>query len=255
MLIDFGKSVQDYLRYRAGFPSSFFERVARFGVGQAGQRVLDLGSGTGTVAHGFASAGCRVVALDPSSAMLHGAQHIQPTTASLGYVRAFAETLPFAEDTFEVVVAAQCWHWFDRPKVAQGVRQLLRPNGQIVIAHFDYYEMDGNIVDETEQLLAVFNPTFNPKQLGIGGQFGFYPQWAIDLEQAGYREIETFSYIEAVSYSHAGWRGRIRASAGVVSMDAERVPAFDYALSQMLSQNYDDPLHIPHRVWAVIAKK
>ncbi len=254
-MIDFGRAVQDYLRHRVGFPPSFFERVARFGVGADGQSVLDIGSGTGTLAHGFAQRGCRVVALDLSSAMLRGAQHIQPSNASLGYVRALAESLPFADATFDVVVAGQCWHWFDRPHVAQGVRQVLRPNGKVVIAHFDYYAVEGNIVHETEQLIEVFNPSFNPEQLGLVGQFGFYPQWTIDLEQAGYREIETFSYTESISYSHAGWRGRMRASAGVVSMDAQRVPAFDYALSQMLSQNYADPLTIPHRVWVVIAQK
>ena len=253
-MIDFGKAVQDYLRYRVGFPPSFFERLAPYGVGLNEQTVLDLGSGTGTLAHGFAQHGCRVVALDPSSAMLHGAQHVQPLDTSLDYVRAFAESPPFADGAFDAVLAGQCWHWFDRPRVAQRLRHVLRPNGIIVIAHFDYYPIEGNIAYETQQLLEVFNPSFDPQSLGLAGQFGFYPQWTIDLEQAGYHDIETFSYIESVTYTHTAWRGRMRASAGVVSMDTERVPAFDYALSQFLIQNYSDPLHIPHRVWAVIAK-
>lgn len=253
-MIDFGKAVQDYLRYRAGFPPSFFERIAPYGVGLGGQSVLDLGTGTGSLAHGFAQRGCRVIGLDPSSAMLHGAQQTRPSDTALAYVRGFAESLPFAHETFDVAVAGQCWHWFDRPHVAQRLRSVLRPNGLIVIAHFDYYPIAGNIAQETQQLIEVFNPDFDPQRLGLAGQFGFYPQWTIDLEQAGYHEIETFSYIESVTYSHAAWRGRIRASAGVVSMDAERIPSFDYALSQFLLQNYRDPLSIPHRIWAVVAR-
>ena len=54
MQIDFGKTAQDYGRYRAGFPSALFDRLATFDIGTTGQRVLDLGTGTGTLARGFA---------------------------------------------------------------------------------------------------------------------------------------------------------------------------------------------------------
>ncbi len=66
MQIDFGKTAQDYGRYRAGFPPPLFERLATFGIGVPGQRILDLGTGTGTLARGFALRGCQVTGLDPS---------------------------------------------------------------------------------------------------------------------------------------------------------------------------------------------
>ena len=61
--VDFGKTAQDYGRYRAGFPESFFDRLTAMGVGLPGQRLLDLGTGTGTVARGFARRGCIVTGL------------------------------------------------------------------------------------------------------------------------------------------------------------------------------------------------
>src|SRR5437870_4642083 len=62
--MDFGAAAPDYARHRAGFPPSFFARVAVTG------RMLDLGSGTGTLARGFAAQGAQVVAVDRSAAML-----------------------------------------------------------------------------------------------------------------------------------------------------------------------------------------
>src|SRR5215213_4575476 len=74
--IDFGKTAQDYGRYRHGFPAALFDRLAAFDVGLPGQRVLDLGTGTGTLARGFARRGCTVTGLDPA------ARRVRPTACS-----------------------------------------------------------------------------------------------------------------------------------------------------------------------------
>ncbi len=72
---------------------------------------------------------------------------------------------------------------------------------------------------------------------------------------AGFQGIETFSFDEAVSYSHEAWRGRIRASAGVAaSLPPDSVAKFDADLAQLLARSYpDDPMLVPHRVWALAA--
>jgi len=51
---DWGKTSQDYAAYRAGYPESFYELLAALGVGKPGQRILDLGTGTGVLARAFA---------------------------------------------------------------------------------------------------------------------------------------------------------------------------------------------------------
>ncbi|HTW06785.1 MAG TPA: methyltransferase domain-containing protein [Acidimicrobiales bacterium] len=69
MAIEFGKTAEDYARHRAGFPESLFDRLVTFGIGRSGQEVVDVGTGTGTVARNFALRGCRVVGIDPSPEM------------------------------------------------------------------------------------------------------------------------------------------------------------------------------------------
>ena len=51
---DFGKTAVDYGKHRAGFPSELFDRLAAMGIGRAGARTLDLGTGTGTIARSLA---------------------------------------------------------------------------------------------------------------------------------------------------------------------------------------------------------
>jgi SAM-dependent methyltransferase len=250
--IDFGKTAQDYGRYRAGFPPAFFDRVATFGVGIPGQRVLDLGTGTGTLARGFALRGCQVTGLDPSPSLTEEAKRLdQEAQVSVQYVTAKAEQTGLPDASFDVVTAGQCWHWFDRPKAAQEVRRLLVPNGQLVIAHFDWIPLPGNVVEATEKLIEHHNPEWK----GSGGR-GLYARWLSDVAIGGFRDIETFSFDTFVPYSHEAWRGRIRASAGIAaSLPPEQVTQFDAALQALLQERFPaDPLAAHHRVFAVVCR-
>ena len=138
MKIDFGLTAQDYAKHRAGFPDSIYEHLAAYSVGERGQRILDLGTGTGTLARGFAARGCRVIGLDPATAMLEQANALsRADRIDAAYIAARAEAVPIAPVSIDVVTAGQCWHWFDRAIAASEATRVLRPGGAIVIAHAD----------------------------------------------------------------------------------------------------------------------
>ncbi len=249
--IDFGKTAEDYGRYRAGFPDEFFERVFSTGLAKQDDRMLDLGTGTGTVARGFAKRGCTVAALDPSRPLLEQAERLdrEAEIDSITYIEGRAEAIPFGDRSFDVVTAGQCWHWFDRTKAAAEAYRVLRARGRIIIAHFDWISLPGNIVEATEDLMA----QHNPKRLLAGS--GLHPESLRDLGIAGFTEIETASFDVDVTYTHEGWRGRARAHGGVGgSLGVAEVLAFDNALARLLGEKFPaQPLLVPHRVWYVTA--
>ena len=136
-MIDFGKTAQDYGQYRAGFPALFFERLIPFGIGMPGQRVLDLGTGTGTVARGLAQQGCQVIGLDPSAPLLAQARQLdRHAGVAVDHIVATVERIGLASGNLEMVTAGQCWHWFDRPTAAREVRRLLVPGGPPILTGF-----------------------------------------------------------------------------------------------------------------------
>jgi len=61
---DWGKTSQDYAAYRSGYPELFYEVLAALGIGRPGQRILDLGTGTGVLARAFAKRGAAVTGVD-----------------------------------------------------------------------------------------------------------------------------------------------------------------------------------------------
>ncbi|MCB0106201.1 MAG: methyltransferase domain-containing protein [Caldilineaceae bacterium] len=249
--VNFGLTASDYGKHRAGFPPSLFERLAPYGIGEPGQQVVDLGTGTGTLARGFASRGCDVIGIDPAAAMLAEARRLADAAAlTIDFRLGKAEATGLPAQSADVVSAGQCWHWFDRPAAAAEVARILRPSGKVVIAHFDWLPLAGNVVAATEALIEQYNPAWK-----LGGGTGLYPQWLRDLGEAGFCGIETFSYDMDVPYSHEAWRGRIRASAGVgASLAPDEVQRFDAELAALLQAMHPEPaMQIPHRISAVIA--
>jgi SAM-dependent methyltransferase len=251
--IDFGKTASDYGRYRAGFPDALYDRLISRGIAAPGTSVLDLGTGTGSLARGFALRGCAAVGLDPSTELLTEARRLDEAAGvAVDYVEGRAEQLPFADSAFEVVSAGQCWHWFERARAAVEALRVLKPGGHIVIAHFDWIPLPGNVVDTTEQLIMEHNPAWK-----MAGGTGVHAYELADVANAGFTGIEAFAFDVGAVYSHEAWRGRIRASAGVAaSLSPTRVAQFDAALAELLARRYpDDPLVVPHRVWAVTAAR
>jgi SAM-dependent methyltransferase len=250
--IDFGRTAKDYGRYRPGFPPDFFARMALRGIGVAGQRVLDLGTGTGTLGRGFARRGCHVTGLDPSAALLVEARELDGEEGlATEYVQACAEGTGLPSGSFDVVTAGTCWHWFERSRAAEEARRVLRPNGVLVIAHFDWLPLPGSVVEATEALILAHNPAWT-----MAGGCGIHWRWFADLQIAGFLAIESFSFDVDQPYSHEAWRGRIRASAGVAaSLDPDAVSRFDAEHAALLAERFPgEPLRAPHRVFALMGR-
>ncbi len=252
MAIDFGKTASDYAKHRAGFPDRFFARLFSEGIVAEGDRVLDLGTGTGTIARGLSKRGCNVTGLDPSDTMLEQAKALdREASVAMRYVRARAEDTGLPDVSFDVVTVGTCWHWFDRPKAALEARRVLKPSGRLLIANLDWLPLPGNVVEATERLIKAHNP---PRD-GDDGT-GIYPWWFADMFRAGFVDLESFSFDVSLHYSHEGWLGRIRASTGVgASLPPDAVERFNAEHRELLLRDFpEEPLQIPHRVFAVFGR-
>ncbi len=253
MAPSWSQTTVDYVRYRLGFPSSMYDRLRDRSIGLSGQRILDIGTGTGTIARTLAAAGADVTAVDRDAGMLAAGQQLAAASGlNITWTVATAEDLPLADETFDVVFAGQCWHWFQRTQAAQEMWRVLKPGGTLVICHYDWLPVSGNVVELTEKLIQAHNPNWT----AVEG-YGIYPRWFRDLDEAGFDGIVSFSYDEPGEYSHEAWRGRIRASAGVSgSLEVAAVAAFDAELATKLKGcHVSDPMQVPHRVFVVYGQK
>jgi len=105
-----------------------------------GQRVLELGCGSGRITAGLLAAGLQVCAIDRSAPMLAELRRQVPASPQLAVLRADLRALPL-QGRFDVVLApySLCTYWLDETdwRVALGgVRAQLRPGGSLLIDAF-----------------------------------------------------------------------------------------------------------------------
>jgi SAM-dependent methyltransferase len=118
----FGRAAALYDRVRPSYPSD----AARWMLGDAPCRVLDLGAGTGIFTRVLASLGHDVVAVEPDDAMRAILTAATPGVAALA---GSAEAIPLPAGSFDAVVAAQAQHWFDNAAARSEIARMLRPGG------------------------------------------------------------------------------------------------------------------------------
>jgi SAM-dependent methyltransferase len=249
--VEFGVTTTQYTEHRATYPTELFERLEYRGIPQPNDRILDVGTGTGFLGTELASDAGDVVGADIDRGML---QQIKDTTgdSAVSPIQADAANLPFLSASFDVVAAAQCWHWFDRDAAASEIFRVLAPGGSLVITHFDWLPLPGNVVEATEDLVLEMNPDWP-----MSGGTGFYQEWPEDVYTAGFDDVETFTFDVEVPYTHSAWRGRLQASAGVAaSLSDEDAREFDDRLASLLTSEFPtEPLKIPHRSFTLVCSK
>lgn len=242
--IDWGKTSQDYSTYRPGPPPSFFSRLAALGVGLEGQRILDLGTGTGVMALQFARQGAHVHGVDISIEQLAMAQQTaQEENLSAEFSVGPAESLPWTEPVFDVVTANQCWLYFDREKAIHELRRVLKPGGLLVTSHFCWLPRQDAIAHASEQLVLEFNPDWSA--VDWTGVIPPCPAWA--AESFDVRSM--FYYDEAIPFTREIWRGRFRACRGIgATLSESEVEAFDAAHAALLNEVAPENFTVLHRL-------
>jgi len=96
---------------------------------QPGERILDLGCGTGHLTNQIAAAGAEVIGMDKSQSMIEEARRLYP---SLRFEIADATNFHF-DKPFDAVFSNAAIHWMkDQPAVARCIWDALKPGGRFV---------------------------------------------------------------------------------------------------------------------------
>lgn len=249
--IDFGRTSDDYARFRPGPPASFYDRIEKIRPFR-GFDVVDVGTGPGVAALEMAARGARVVAIDPAEEQIAaGAASADARGLSIDFRVGRAEALDLADASIDLYMALQCWHWFEPVKAGAEALRVLRRGGIVVCASFDYLPRRSKLAARTEELILKYNPSWP----SAGGQ-GVHLNPMNQLADAGFVAVEQFSYEHVQTFTHEGWRGRMRTCSGVgANLPAEKVAAFDRDLADVLSREFPDDVGVEHRVWVVWARK
>jgi SAM-dependent methyltransferase len=157
----FGSRADNYARYRPGYPPAVID-VLRL---TPGVRVADLGSGTGIFARLLVEAGGEVWAVEPNGPMREAAERDLESVPGFHSVNGRAEATTLADESVDLVTAAQAAHWFDIPRARVECRRILRPGGRVAFI-WNVRLQDANpFLRQLEDLLRTLGREFPDESL------------------------------------------------------------------------------------------
>lgn len=123
----FSDRVDDYVRYRPGYPDALIEALRRR-IGLSPQWVIaDIGSGTGISSRLFVRLGCTVYGVEPNAAMRRAAEVRLSAHANFHSLDAQAEATTLLAAGVDLVCAGQAFHWFEAEPARLEFERILRP--------------------------------------------------------------------------------------------------------------------------------
>jgi SAM-dependent methyltransferase len=123
-----------YEQFRPPYSPEFFRAIVeRLRLGKQ-HALIDLGTGPGLIALGFAPYVGRIVGVDPEPAMLEVAGRAAARAGhDLTLIESTAEALPREVGSFDVVTIGRALHWMDRDLVGSLLERLVAPGGVVLV--------------------------------------------------------------------------------------------------------------------------
>ncbi|MFS0554057.1 methyltransferase domain-containing protein [Brevibacillus sp. 179-C9.3 HS] len=131
----FGKNAEQYVKSKTHATGSDLELIVQWMQPAANWRALDIATGGGHVARTLAPHVSLVVATDLTRPMLMAASaaNRQALVENVLYVQADAESLPFLDESFEIVTCRIAAHHFPDPAAfVREVSRVLTPGGLLL---------------------------------------------------------------------------------------------------------------------------
>jgi len=142
---------------------------------QPGERILDIGCGTGQLTAQIAESGATVLGLDSSPAMIGQARQNYP---KLQFVLESADAMRY-ENEFDALFSNAALHWvLNAQSAAQAMHRSLRKGGRLVAE----FGGRGNIQAIETAIIAALGPNPPPSN----NYFPSIPEYTALLEQAGF---------------------------------------------------------------------
>lgn len=193
----FSSHAATYARWRPGYPAELIAYIASFVPGR--NAAWDCATGNGQAAILLAEYFEQVFATDLSNEQLqHAKQH-----PKIIYSQSPAEQTPFADNSFDVVMVAQAYHWFDQPAFCKEAARVCKPDGVVAVwtyhlcytqdaainnwIRYFYTDVTDPYWDPARKYVNEWYRTiyFNFEEIPVGKEFSIRTHWTIH-DLAGY---------------------------------------------------------------------
>lgn len=248
---DWGRTSKDYAKYRDIYPSQFYQYILNQDIGLKGQRILDIGTGTGVIPRNLYQYGAQFTGIDISHNQIEQAKILAGNNSmDIEFFVSSAEDLSFSDETFDAVTACQCFTYFDPAVLPGKISRILKAEGKFAILYMAWLPYEDTIAGQSEDLIL----KYNPKWTGNGET---RHNISIPREYKEYFTIDKEEIFDLhVPFSRETWHGRMKACRGIgASLPDEEIAQFEKEHRKLLNRTAPENFTILHYAAVTILKK
>lgn len=239
---DWGRTSDDYAKYRDIYPKIFYEKIANRKLCVSGQKVLDLGTGTGVLPRNMYPFGAEWYGTDISEQQIMQAKAISAKMGmKIHYQTIAAEAIAFSDNTFDVITACQCFWYFDHEKITPVLSRILKRNGRLLLLYMAWLPFEDEIAGASEGLVL----KYNPKWTGAGET-----KRPIEVSDCVLKVFEPEYHEEynvEIPFTRETWHGRMKACRGVgASLSQEEIEKWEMEHRMLLQSIAPKQFYIKH---------
>ncbi len=248
---DWGRTSDDYARYRDIYPDDLFEKLHALDIGKKGQLVVDLGTGTGVVPRHLSRFGAQFIGVDISAEQIARAGELSVHDERCSWLVAPAENTRLPDSYADVVLACQCFIYFDKEKIVSEILRILKPGGVFAKISMIWLPFEDEIARKTEAMILHYNPEWS------GANYRRMTLQVAEWSKEHFEAAALHTYDAQIPFTRDTWRGRIRACRGMgaSSLSEEIKTEFDKNFEKYSNENFPPSFSVLHQVWIEAYKK
>lgn len=200
---------------------------------------LDIGTGTGVLPFNLHSNGATITGIDISEEQIRTARILasENNIHNVDFLVSPVEATPFEDNSFDCITAAQCFWYFDRDKVINEIKRLIKPGGVFVKIYMSY-TLDDEIAKKSHELVKKINKNWTP---GASG--------AKDIYNHPFKNGSVDVFECHLPFTRESWHGRMLACRGTMaSMDEKTLAKWNKKHIELLTE-YPETFEIKHKVY------
>jgi SAM-dependent methyltransferase len=156
----FSDRVQNYVRYRPGYPREALH-VLQDECGLTSSHVVaDIASGTGIWTRMLLENGNRVFGVEPNADMREAGERLLAGFPAFTSIAGTAEATKLPYQSVDFVTAAQAAHWFDREGARREFMRILKPEGWLVLLWNERLTDSTPFLRDYEKLLLTYGTDY-----------------------------------------------------------------------------------------------
>ena len=215
---DWGRTSGDYAKYRDIYPAAFYDKILSKDVGLQGQKILDIGTGTGVLPRNMYKYGAEWTGIDASENQIEQAKIIAENSGmKIEFYHCPAENIDFPDESFDAVTACQCIWYPDHKILAPKLAKILKPKGKFLILYMAWLPFEDEIAGKSEEIILKYNSDWTGS--GEIRKHVWVPDDYSKFFEITYQE----EFDVMVPFTRESWHGRMRACRGVGASMSENV--------------------------------